>query len=210
MRPAAELRRSAALPGPWVDAMIELIPSERDDVAFLRLARRIVNGAVAAIRGREVYLVQVDNWFDHKWLGYWSRGRKDRWELRVPPFNPSRVLSEKHLTWDESLPGWAPAAMRRPLHVRQPGRPWNARPLDRISGSAAFIWYSGNTITNTAASLMLYLSGAEDYAWYASFKKEERWEHAGERRIARRELVSFEKDGRRMEAVRILDRNESS
>ena len=51
-------------------------------------------------------------------------------------------------------------------------------------------------MTNTAASLMLYLSGAEGYAWYASFRKEEHWKLADERRITRRELVSFEDDGR--------------
>ena len=181
--------------------MIELAASERDDVAFLRLARRIVNGAVAAIEAREIYLVQIDNWFDHKWLGFWSRGRKDSWELRVPLFNPSRVLSEKHFTWEESPAQWVPIPAGKPLHVRQPGRPWNAQPLDRYSESAAFIWYSGNTVTNTTASLMLYLTGAEDYAWYASFRKDAHWEVTDERRITRRELQSFEDHGRRMEHV---------
>jgi hypothetical protein len=55
---------------------------------------------------------------------------------------------------------------------------------------------------------MLYLSGAEDYAWYASFRKGGHWELADERRITRRELVSFEDGGRRMEAARIAERRE--
>jgi hypothetical protein len=82
--------------------MIELVPSEYDDLAFLELAERIVKGAVAALQVREVYLVHVDNWFDFKWLGCWSRWkRKGRLEeLRVPPFNPKRVGSEKHFLWD--------------------------------------------------------------------------------------------------------------
>src|SRR5215510_4576327 len=98
-----------------------------------------MNGAIAELGMREVFLVHVDNWFDHKWLGWWSRKEE---ELRVPTFTPNRVRSEK------------------PLHVRQPGRPWLAQPLDRFSKSAAFIWYSGNTTTNKAGSVMLYLSGA--------------------------------------------------
>ncbi len=50
--------------------MIELIPGEGDDVEFLALVQRIVNGAVSALDVREVFLVHVDNWFDHKWLGF--------------------------------------------------------------------------------------------------------------------------------------------
>ncbi len=52
--------------------MIELIPVEDDDVEFLALVQRIVNGALGALDVREVFLVHVDNWFDFKWLGWWS------------------------------------------------------------------------------------------------------------------------------------------
>jgi hypothetical protein len=48
--------------------MIELVPAEYDDLGFLSLARRIINGAIVELRMREVFLVHVDNWFDHKWL----------------------------------------------------------------------------------------------------------------------------------------------
>ena len=98
--------------------MIELIPSEHDG-ACLQLARRIVNGAVAAVWAWEVYLVQVDCWFDHKWLGFWSRGRnKDQWELCGPPFNPNRILSEKRFACDAGRARWTLAALGKPLHRR--------------------------------------------------------------------------------------------
>jgi hypothetical protein len=74
-------------------------------------------------------------------------------------------------------------------------------PLDRWSKSAAFIWYSGNTITNRAGSLMFYLSGAGGYAWYASFRKNGQSKVEGERRTARRELATFEERGRQLESV---------
>jgi hypothetical protein len=179
--------------------MIELVPSESDDVAFLERAQRIVNGAIAALGPREVYLVHIDNWFDHKWLGFWS-GKGT--ELCVPPFNPNRVHSENRFTWNASTSQWTSTGLEMPLHCRQPGRRSTfAQPLDRLSKSAAFIWYSGNTVTNGAGSLMLYLSGAECYAWYASFKKREHWKIDGERQITKRELESFEKSGRQMEPV---------
>ena len=60
------------------DAVIELVPIQHDDVAFLSLAQRIMNGAIAELGMREVFLVHVDNWFDHKWLGWWSRKDSSR------------------------------------------------------------------------------------------------------------------------------------
>jgi hypothetical protein len=178
------------------DTVIELVPADHDDVTFLALAQRLMNGAVAELGMPEVFLVHVDNWFDHKWLGWWSR--KDE-EPRVPTFTPNRVLSEKHFVWNAETSVWESLVLQKPLHIRQPGRPWLARPIDRFSQSAAFIWYSGNTASNKAGSLMLYLSGAQGYSWYASFRKSEEWAVADVCRITRRELSVFEGRGRQLE-----------
>src|SRR4051812_39065139 len=113
--------------------MIELIATEHDDSAFLSLAQRITNGALVELGVREVFLVHVDNWFDFKWLGWWSRNKE---ELRVPTFTPNRVVSEKHLIMAADA-AWEPIAMQRPLHVHHPGRPWLAQPVNRFSKSAA-------------------------------------------------------------------------
>jgi len=183
--------------------MIELVPAETDDPAFLELAQRIVNGAVAALRAPEVYVVHIDNWFDHKWLGWWSDWKhKQLKELHVPPFNPNRVRSQKHFIWDAKSSRWKSTDPGKPLHVRQPGRRRSyTQPLERFSKSAAFVWYSGNTATNQAGSLMLYVSGAGDYAWYASFLKGKRWKVDDGFRLTRRELVSFEESGRQIELL---------
>jgi hypothetical protein len=184
--------------------MLELVPRESDDVDFLELIEWIVNGALQQLQLAEVYLVHVDNWFDFKWLGWWSWGkgnvpaRKVLRKLYVPPFNPNRVLSEQHFCWDADRAKWMSVAHLKPLHLRQPGRSYRALPLERWSESAAFIWYSGNTAANTAGSLMLYLSGAEAYAWYASFVKKELWQVDGVCRTTTRELASFEESGRQM------------
>jgi hypothetical protein len=181
--------------------MIELVPAENDDAAFLSLAQRIVNGAIEALQMHEVYLVHINNWFDYKWLGWWSWGdHRELKELCVPPFNPNRVRSQKHFLWDANSLRWTLTGQGKLLHLRQPGRRSScAQMIDRISKSAAFVWYSGNTVANPAGSVMLYLSGAEGYAWYASFTREKHWKIDDEFRITRRELVSFEEGGRQME-----------
>jgi hypothetical protein len=180
--------------------MIQLISEEHDDGAFLSLAQRLVNGAITALQMHDVYLVQIDNWFDHKWLGWRSQWRqKNLEELRVPMFTPNRVCSEKHLVWVADTAVWKSVGLPVPLHVRQAGHPLLAKRLDRFSESAAFVWYSGNTAANKIGSLMFYLSGPDNYAWYASFKKNETWTVVDEFRITRRELMSFEERGLQME-----------
>ncbi|MCH8829127.1 MAG: hypothetical protein IID45_06070 [Planctomycetes bacterium] len=181
--------------------MIELVPTVHDDAEFLSLAQRIVNGAISVLRIREVYLVHIDNWFDHKWLGWWSSfEHKAPKELYVPPFNPNRVCSQKHFTWDEGSSRWTPTDRGVLLHPRQPGRRASfRRRLDSVSKSAAFVWYSGNTVINSAGNVMMYVSEMEGYAWYASLRKEDRWVFNDESQITRRELVSFEERGLQME-----------
>jgi hypothetical protein len=184
--------------------MIELVPADNDDAAFLSLAQRIVNGAIAELHVREVYLVHVDNWFDHKWLGWWSTWEhKEPKELCVPRFNPNRVRSQKYFIWDANGSRWTLTGHAKPLHIRQPGRRSSrAQLLDRVSKCAAFIWYSGNTVPNRAGSVMLYRSGADGYAWYASFSREEHWKVDEGFQITREELLRFEERGRLMELVR--------
>jgi hypothetical protein len=178
--------------------MIELVPLENDDAEFLRLTQRIVDGAVAELHVRDVFLVHVDTWFDHKWLGWWS-WKGD--ELRVPPFTPSRVQSEKRLIWNPDLSAWTVAVLDKPLHIRQPGRALLGRSLDRFAKDAAFIWYSGATATNTLGCLMCYRSGPERYSWYASMAKRDHWAIAEARRISREELLWFEEYGVRSQSA---------
>lgn len=118
--------------------MMTLVPAELDDPAFLSLAERIVNGAVAVLKIHEVYLLHVDNWFDHKWLRWWCR-RGDH-ELRVPLFNPNRILGQKRFVWSVEQSAWESREPGKLLHIRQAGRPWLAPFLDRFSKCAAFVW----------------------------------------------------------------------
>lgn len=184
--------------------MIPLIAAADDDAEFLTLAERILSGAVAALEVREVYLVRVDNWFDHKWLGWRSRWRHgELQELRIPLFTPNRVSSERRFVRDADSSSWNSVCIPQPLHVRQPGRTALARPIDGVADRAAFIWYSGGTAINQIGSLMLYLSGADGYRWYASLKKADRqWSVADEFGITRSELLAFER-GQRSASTRV-------
>lgn len=175
--------------------MIDLVPDDRDDPGFISLVQRIINGAIAALRAHEIYIVQVDNWFDFKWLGWWSWKN----ELVVPPFSPNRVRGQRHFVQEARGTEWICHGAGKPLHVYQAGRSYLAQPITRFSKSAAFVWYSGNSQMDRAGSLMVYLSGADNYSWYVSFKNEEGWKINHECRVTRQELASFENGGRQLE-----------
>jgi hypothetical protein len=193
-------RTEESMPHIATIAAIEIAASESDDVTFLELVRRIVNGALADMLISEVYLVHIDNWFDHKWLLWWSSGgQQELTKLCVPPVNPNRVRSQMHFIRDTVSSLWNAMGAGKALHVRQPGRRSQRKLLDQISESAAFVWYSGNTLKNRTGSVMFYQSGAGDYAWYASFSKKEIWKIDDGFRITRRELASFEQRGRQLE-----------
>src|SRR6188508_2895229 len=82
-------------------SMIPLVPAENDDAEFLLLVQRIASGAISALELGEVYLVRIDNWFDHKWLGWRSPWRHKQIEkLRIPTFTPNRVRSEQRFDWE--------------------------------------------------------------------------------------------------------------
>ncbi len=182
--------------------MIQLVPADDDDAEFLALAQSILNGAVSAPEVRELFPIHIDNWFDHKWLGWQSRWKHKRVEeLRIPLFTPNRVCSETQFIRDAKRSAWSLNGVTKPLHVQQAGRSWFSKPIDQYPKHAAFAWYSGNTTTNSVGSLMFYMSHADGYSWYASFKKSEKWVVGDETGITRRELLSFDELGRQTQSM---------
>lgn len=162
--------------------MIELKATESDDPQFVRMVSQILNGEMNCYKPNEIYVVHLDNWFDHWWnafaaviypqLGVW---RADK--LTKPPFNPNRVISQSYFRLDKVtktiyIKGEAP-----PLHTRRSSY-WNFHDrLKDLTHSGLFIWYSGNTMTNGRGSLMVYHIGSEEpIYWYVSFLKKKEWQ----------------------------------
>lgn len=140
--------------------MIELGLAEGEDEGFIALAERILSDEVLRSRPAELYVVHINNWFDWKWLKFSGKGLVPVWnrELTVPAFNPGRVVSQRHYTWDERESEYVSDGPGRPLHLRQTSAANICRFIARISPSAGYVWYSGNTSRNGEGSVMVYLS----------------------------------------------------
>jgi hypothetical protein len=165
----------------------------QDDPAFLAVVDRIVAALVHRDQPADVFLVHIDNWFDHKWLRYSGTGIVDMAEcypffdvaldghsqeqLTFPPFAPSRVVAQ-YLFSKLTDGSYAEQAPPRLVHQRRRER--SAKNLHRrvadFNRSGMFVWYSSGSALNRRGSLLVYSAreGMVD-GWYAGFAERGGW-----------------------------------
>jgi hypothetical protein len=173
---------------------MEILTKSDDDPQFVELANRVISGLVNDSFPEEIFVVQIDNWFDLKWLNFSGIGRvrfddphididtalDEFWQDKItfPPFTPKRVVKEYFFLRDESgdysLSSIAPPYIHSRRHISS-HRNLHKRVAD-FSGSAIFVWFSSNTKSNGRGSLMVYeVSKSRVHTWYAAFSKEDEW-----------------------------------
>jgi hypothetical protein len=169
-----------------------VIADETDDPDFLSAVRRIILNVVTHHAPAELYVVRVSNWFDYKWLGFGGKviGAVGKFpaELTIPPFKPSRVLSEGAFSRNPSGE-YVGVQSEAKLHIDIPSESNLRRKIQAVSNSGVFIWYSSNSRPNGRGSLMVYrtLTDGAD-GWYAAFKKTDVWHMSRQQGIGREEL----------------------
>src|SRR5947209_7067041 len=103
--------------------MIDIIAFEDDDPAFLALIGSVVRGALLVYQPRELYVVKVDNWFDHKWLGWsgmdFGPGGPLSEEFTLSAFTPNRIRSQHHFVWNAQAADYICDGTSSALHVHQ-------------------------------------------------------------------------------------------
>lgn len=175
---------------------IELDLIETDDVGFVHLVRPIVGGVIRLVAPSEVYVIKVDSWFGDKWLGfsYKALGQLSvhhRRTLRVPPFVPARIASQRHYRRGAGeryeLDSTSP-----PLHVEQTSEENARRRMSTTCPDAAVFWWSGGSRQNRRGSLMTYLPTPEGHTgWYAEFRHETEWRPAKTLETTAQELAAY-------------------
>ena len=159
--------------------MIDLKPDQNDDPQFVALASHLLKSLIRLHSPKEIYVIQIDHWFDHKWQYFAGKtiGALGVWHstLRVPPFDPGRVVSQAYFRAEAESPGSYKSETAKSLHLDQ----WSGFNLHRfirqVSSSGLFLWYSGDTEKLDRASVMVYVNTERTGAWYASFIKRDGW-----------------------------------
>jgi len=181
-------------------------PEETDDPGYLDWVEATVVGVEEAIHTTRTYVVKIDNWFGKRWLGFSGKAlgalgvRKNR--LTLPPFIPSRVVSQRRF-----FEGDAPPGHRKRLHVWQRSGENLQRNTEIIlHGSNAF-WYSGRTASNDRGSFMAYVSTPDGHwPWYVSLRRDGTWRVVDCVGIGVPELETFTRRG--IEGLREVARNQ--
>lgn len=186
---------------------MEIQTKTNDDPQFVELVSHTISGLVNDSFPEEIFVVQIDNWFDHKWLMFSGIGRvrfddphldidtalDEFWQDKItfPPFTPSRVIKEYFFLRDES--GDYSLSTIVPPYIHSRRRASSYKNLHRrvadFSGSAIFVWFSSNTTSNGRGSLMVYEVGSSRvHTWYAAFTKEDGWEVLQTKGITREQV----------------------
>lgn len=173
---------------------IEVAAGETDDPLFIKLLNSLLQGLLKAATPQEVWVIQINNWFDHKWLRFSGIGTVDfkfpafmnRYDgaldefyqdkLTFPPFTPNRILGQ--LSFVRVGDQYAEAPLRELPHAseKQPSEANLQRRVSAFSRSACFVWYSANTLANGKASVMVYdVAGDQAGGWFAAFDREQDW-----------------------------------
>jgi hypothetical protein len=173
---------------------VQLSVGGTDDPAFVCLVNSVLRGILASHAPAKVWVIQIDNWFDHRWLQFSGIGIVDfQWpaftgrydaaldefyqdKTTFPPFAPNRVLSQ----WSYVRVGSEYKEIPLP-HLPHPTEDRRSemnlqRRVQDCGPSACFLWYSSNTVSNGRGSVMVYsVEGERVDTWFAGFNRNDRW-----------------------------------
>ncbi len=169
--------------------------------AFRAWVGRIIGGSVTVSKPAAVHLVEIDHWFDQKWLEFSGKafGALGVWRasVTVPPFHPNRVRAERHYrAVGDSDYVLVPDGPR--LHREQTSSQNLQRRISLLAPDAACYWYSGDGATVGRGALMGYVPvGQELSTWYVGAKLDgSRWSPVTLVGTTSVELAALEESGK--------------
>lgn len=189
---------------------MEILPKPNDDPEFVELVNSVISGCISGDFPAKIFVVKVENWFDHKWLDFSGIGRVEFFEdfrleidtaldefrqdkTTLPPFSPKRVIEEHYFVRDEK--GFYSRSSRIPrVHPKKLG-PSSLNLHQRIADhveSALLLWFSSNTNVNRRGSIMVYeVNGSVVNTWYAGLDKGTEWRVLKTKGITRQQITSL-------------------
>ncbi len=184
-----------------------------DDCNFVDLVATFVSHYATLYSSNMVRVIHVDNWFGARWLGFagkilgaaGARNRKiNDATLPSPPFRPSRIITA--LTYDRGIDGryTRTESSLAGLHAEK-----NGAQFWHLHRPGLYCWYSGNTLSNTTGSLMIYdVTRDGSSGWYVFFDRNSDWHVTGTTNVTREECTRIADRSRDAEATDKTDERE--
>ena len=164
---------------------MRIIVQPDDAPEFADLVERALCGILRRYAPPVVTLIKIDNWFGSRWLGFAgkflgiagvgqnvNKGRERTRGIRIPPFVPERVVSQRRFV----APAFDEIEAGEPIHKPVPSRTALRRKIAVEAPGQAIIWYSGNSEANGRGALMAYIPLDDTYwLWFVDIKKADAW-----------------------------------
>lgn len=183
-----------------IRTLIDLQVEEGDAAEFVRNAEAIARGICRAYRPPELVVLRIDNWFDHKWVGFTGKfmGLMGFWskKLVIPPFVPNRICWQHRYKFQSSPDRYEIVDPGPALHVdhafHKGMTPKPKRLVATIAPKTALIWFSGKSEETDHGAVMAYFPLPDGYwTWYAGLTKKDEWQISRLKGISRSELEFF-------------------
>lgn len=183
----------------------QVATGKTDDPGFIALLNSLVDGLISNRAPEELWIIQIDNWFDHKWLGFSGMGAIasnipiDRYDtvkaesyqekLTFPPFTPNRVVSQFSYLRVGNDYTESPLPVLPHSTERKRSETNLRRRIEDFSHSACFVWYSANTRANGRGSVMVYnIATDRPDCWFAAFNRQRGWKVHATKGVSRDDL----------------------
>jgi hypothetical protein len=155
---------------------MNIFPEPGDEDAFIAQVDALANGILGKHTPASLIVIKVNSWFGSRWLGFSGKtlGALGVWRdnLSVPPFVPSRIVSQQRFT----APNYSEIDSGSPLHRKTRSSDAILRKIAAIEPAAAVLWYSGNSKITGHGSAMAYIPESNSYScWYVSSAKLHAW-----------------------------------
>jgi hypothetical protein len=198
---------------------IPIVGGPKDDHGFIELLNSLVNGLLADFSPERFWIIQIDNWFDHKWLKFSGNGAAtsaiplDGYDtvkaefyqdkLTFPAFSPNRVLSQwSYVRTGEGYAETPFPALPHSTERQHTNNNLHRRVLD-FDRSASFLWYSSNTHANGRGSVMVYNTEVDRFGcWFAAFRRQRDWALHATKGVSSSEIERLLNTGRRSQEPR--------
>ena len=186
----------------------EILPGITDDNDFIDLLNSMIGKLLALEPPKQLWIIQIDNWFDHKWLRFSGNGaiasnipivgfeivKSDFYQdkLTFPPFAPDRVLGQwSYVHWGDDYRECSLPMLPHPTERLHTFQNLHRRIQDVVS-SGCFVWYSSNTLSNGRGSVMVYTIKSERTdCWFAAFTRHESWALGATKGISRTSVLKL-------------------
>jgi hypothetical protein len=156
---------------------MNIFPEPSDEDAFIAQVDALANGILGKHAPESLIVIKVNSWFGSSWLGFSGKtlGALGVWRennLPVPPFVPSRILSQRRF----ATPNYMELPADPQLHRKMRSSDAILRRMAATEPSAALLWYSGNSKITGHGSAMAYIPASNSYScWYVSSAKRHAW-----------------------------------